>query len=194
MKDLEEIKFEDFVEFLKSKNVYKEFVKNAQAVFGETTSLENIIKGTRDSNDAKTKWVGSFFKWKESPEGLDFWRNIEDDWFDYLGITKAEQLRNNSIELLVDKLLPVVVARILRETKTSKIRECTEVEIELHKEKSIALRNKMLPTFIVDLIDEMDKEKGLSDKLYKEVTDKLVNIICEVTFSFEELEKMRSKR
>ena len=63
-----------FIEFLKKNEAYDKFVRNAQADHGAT--LDGIISRWTDS----TRWIGAAFNWDTTPEGREYWRNLDAAW------------------------------------------------------------------------------------------------------------------
>ena len=63
------LKTKIFIDFLKNNNCYEQYVKNKR----KNTQISDIIN-----------CVNIGFIWKETLEGIDYWRNIHNEWNNYL--------------------------------------------------------------------------------------------------------------
>ena len=71
---------EEFNEWLKKKGIYEQFYKNMKEI-GKWSEEE--IKNEYFDRYHPTEWLTQAFNWKESPEGRDFWDDVETLWNNY---------------------------------------------------------------------------------------------------------------
>ena len=62
--------YEDFIEFLKENNAFMNYMRNAGYVSDEEIDIHDSYLEA--------------FSWEDSPEGFDYWNDLDTDWFDLI--------------------------------------------------------------------------------------------------------------
>lgn len=83
-KMVKSVSFKEFVSFLKNNNCYKQFRENFSTPFNDE-SFRYLVKRCFSQKVALTTYsywrvLGGVFKWKDTKEGYDFWRNVRNAW------------------------------------------------------------------------------------------------------------------
>ena len=65
---------EKFIEFLKTHKAHSRYVRNAK---NSNLTLDII---TKTSKDTPQGWIARAFTWIKTPEGHDYWRNLDNYW------------------------------------------------------------------------------------------------------------------
>lgn len=66
---------EKFIEFLKTHKAHSGYVRNAKT--DHNTTLDNIAKNWKNRPQ---NWIGCAFDWDKTPEGRDYWGNLDASW------------------------------------------------------------------------------------------------------------------
>lgn len=62
--------YEDFVKFLKENKAYIKYMRNAGYISDEEIDIHDSYFEA--------------FHWDSTPEGYDYWNNLDTDWFDLI--------------------------------------------------------------------------------------------------------------
>lgn len=75
------VSFQEFVSFLKTNKVYKQFRKGLfTSSKDKNLAMSYFAQKVTLTNNLYYCMFGCAFKWEETKEGHDFWRNVRDAW------------------------------------------------------------------------------------------------------------------
>jgi hypothetical protein len=75
---------QDFINFLKNKNIYEKFINNLLS-FNNQQKKENWKQCKFCKDVDKFFYILSSFYWHETEEGSDFWEDINNKWRKLIG-------------------------------------------------------------------------------------------------------------
>lgn len=73
----------DFIEFLEENNALEQYKANNQNCEESISEGENeMYLFLNKYAGTPTRWIGNAFIWDNTPEGQDFWNELDRQWFE----------------------------------------------------------------------------------------------------------------
>ena len=73
-----------FVQFLKSKKALGKFRKNLKTPARKYKKVKTLKKLIHHLSATPEDWIRYAFYWALTPEGVWFWKDLNDEWVDFL--------------------------------------------------------------------------------------------------------------